>query len=266
MAKAVNKQEIKLWEQDIPYYTEGLETPNSMSAYFLDTDKPLPCVLVIPGGSYRYREKGEAEPIAEFFNENGMHAAILNYRVAPNRHPAPLCDAQRAVKLLRHNTKEWSIRPDGIIAAGFSAGGHLCASTVTLPDHSTSSDEIDRQSAIPNIAVLSYPVINVCDEFGHANSGKNLLGEDYDRLCGEFCLEGRVHENMPPVFIWHTVEDSCVNVKNSLIFGEKLKDVGVPFEMHIFPYGRHGLALGKGLPDVGVWTSRAVEFIKSHIK
>lgn len=261
----MEKKEITLFDGVIPYLNEGLETPNSMTAYFLDTEVPLPCVLVIPGGSYRYRENGEAQPIAEYFNQNGMHAAVLNYRVAPNRHPSPLADAQRAVKLLRHHADEWKIKKDGIIAAGFSAGGHLCASLITLPDMPTVCDDTDSESPMPDVAVLGYPVINVDCEYGHVGSGMNLLGEDYEKLCREFCLESRVHSGMPPVFIWHTVEDSCVNVKNTLNFGAAMRDSGVPFEMHVFPYGRHGLALGSGLPDVGTWPGRALAFIERHI-
>jgi len=258
----MKNMEITLWQNEIPFFTEGLETPNSMTLCLADSDNPLPCLLVIPGGSYHYREKGEAFPIADWFNAHGFHAAILNYRVEPNRYPAALADAQRAIKLLRHNAKMWGIIPDKIIAAGFSAGGHLAASTVTFGEAETVvTDDISKENYLPNAAILAYPVISVCEDFGHVNSGRNLLGELYEEKKEYFSLQNRVHENTPPVFLWHTVEDSCVNVKNSLAFASALRDAGVPFEMHIYPHGRHGLALADQYEDVSGWKYLAVEWI-----
>jgi len=265
----MEKKEIPLFENGIPYYTEGLETPNSMTLCLADTDKPLPCLLVIPGGSYHYREKGEAFPITDWFNAHGFNAAILNYRVEPNRYPAALADAQRAVRLLRAGAENWNIDPDKIIVAGFSAGGHLAASTVTLdevPIPEEMRDAADEFSPFPNGAILSYPVISVEAEFGHVNSGRNLLGELYEEKKSEFSLQNCVHGNMPPVFLWHTVEDSCVNVKNSLVFAEALRDANVEFEMHIYPHGRHGLALAESYEDVRGWKELAVSWIHRNIK
>ena len=260
--------DIKLWDGDIPYYKDELDTPNLLEFYPVESDKPLPCALIMPGGSYHYREKGENLPIAEFFYKNGIHAAVVSYRVEPNRFPAPLADAQRAIKLLRHNADKWNIDPDKIVSVGFSAGGHLAASTITLPDVLTGDavrDEADKQSALPNAAILAYPVISVEEEFGHVNSGKNLLGDDYEELKSEFSLQNRVHASTPPVFIWHTVEDSCVNVKNTLVFGEALRDAGIPFEMHIYPRGRHGLALAEGFDDVKGWSALALDWLDRNI-
>lgn len=261
--------EIKLWNDgNIPYVTDGAETPNYMTTYFIESDKPLPCVVVYPGGGYSHRAAHEGEPIAEFFNSRGLNAVVVQYRVSPNCHPAPLADAQRAVKILRANADKWKIDPDKIVTLGFSAGGHLAASTITLPDVTANregADEIDKFSALPNGAVLCYPVISVDDEYGHVGSGKNLLGDRYEAEKAEFSLEHRVHEKTPQVFLWHTSEDGAVNVKNSLIFGEKLRDMGIPFEMHIFPHGRHGLGLAKDFDDVSKWADLAADWILRNI-
>ncbi len=254
--------EIKLWDGVIPFYDQELETPNNMQLLLCDGDEARPCVLVIPGGSYHYREKGEMQPIAEWFVSHGIHAAILNYRVEPNRYPAALADAQRAVKLLRHNAREWRIAPEKIVSAGFSAGGHLAASTVTFGEVETEvKDGASKENYLPDAAILAYPVISVCDDFGHINSGKNLLGDDYEAKKEYFSLQNRVHENMPPVFLWHTVEDSCVSVNNSIAFASAMRDVGVEFEMHIYPHGRHGLALADQYEDVRAWKDLALDWI-----
>ena len=260
--------ELKLWENEIPYLTEGAETPNLMTTYFIETDKPLPCIVVYPGGGYSMRARHEGGPIAEFFNSRGMHAVVCEYRVAPNRHPAPLADAQRAIKILRANAEAWKIDPEKIVTLGFSAGGHLCASTITLPDvtrERIGADEIDKQCALPNGAILCYPVISVDTLYGHTGSGKNLLGEKYELEKEYFSLENRVSEKTPKAFLWHTSDDSCVNVKNSLIFGEKLRDAGIQFEMHIYPHGNHGLGLAEKFEDVSGWANLAADWVWRNI-
>lgn len=259
---------MKLWDKEIPYLDEGAETPNSMTTYLLDTDKPLPCVVVFPGGGYGGRAAHEGEPIAKFFNSRGMHAVVVDYRVAPNRFPAPLADAQRAIKLVRANSTKWNVNPDKIVTCGFSAGGHLAASTVVLDDYSTSGhtpDEVDKQSALPNGAILCYPVISVDDDFAHVGSGMNLLGEMYKYESHYFSLQHRVSDKTPKCFLWHTSDDNCVNVKNSLIFGEMLNKHGVQFEMHIYPHGYHGLGLATGQEDVCRWADQAADWVWRNI-
>lgn len=258
--------QIKLWENDIPFYTEGADTPNHMTFYPVSTCEPLPCVVIYPGGGYGGRAAHESAPIAEFFNTRGIHAVVVEYRVAPNRHPAPLCDAQRAIKLVRAHAKEWLVDPDKVVTLGFSAGGHLAASTVTLPEVVTGiGDEVDKQSYLPNGAVLCYPVINIKEQYGHVGSGKNLLGDSYLTESDNFCLEDRVNEKTPKVYLWHTSDDPVVNVKNSLIFGERLRDLGIPFEMHVFPHGPHGLGLAKSATDVSLWADLAANWILKNI-
>ncbi len=257
---------IKLWENEIPFYNESADTPNYMTFYPAATYHPAPCVVIFPGGAYIDRAFHEGAPIAEFFNSRGLHAAVVEYRVRPNTHPAPLADAQRAVKLLRHMAKELRVDPEKIVTLGFSAGGHLAASTITLSDVETGvEDEVSKESSLPNGAVLCYPVTSVGAAFGHIGSGKNLLGDEYENRCEEFCLENRVSENTPPVFIWHTSDDAAVNVKNSLVFGEKLRDYGIPFEMHIFPHGVHGLGLAKNTFDNVKWADLAADWIIRNI-
>ena len=241
---------IKLWENDIPYFQDEECTPNMMTAYLKDTDKPLPAVVIYPGGGYSNRARHEAEPIAEYYNSAGFHAFVVEYRVSPNRYPAPLIDAQRAIKIVRYNAKKWNIDPDKIITLGFSAGGHLCAMTLTMDDVCTvSGDEIDKMSARPNGGILCYALTNVCEEYGHVGSGKSLLGDKYEELKNDFSLEMRVTPDCPPCFIWHTFEDPVVNVKNALLFAERLKESNVSCEMHIFPKGHHGLGIGDHIPE-----------------
>ena len=264
------EMELKLWEHDIPYLTEGTETPNTLHTYLIPTDKPLPCVIVFGGGAYRRRSLHESEPYAQCFNSYGIQAVTVDYRVSPNRFPAGLADAQRAVKLVRSHAAEWGIDPNRVVVCGSSAGGHLAASAllyddVTMPAGHT-PDATDAESARPNGAILCYPVISVGPEFGHVGSGMELLGKErYEAEHGAFDLPHKVTDATPPVFLWHTSDDSCVNVKNSLVFCESLRDHGVPFELHIYPHGPHGLALAEDREDIRAWSGLAADWVLRNV-
>ena len=260
---------LSIWKNTVPFYLENADTPNSFDTFFIDTDEKLPCVVVLPGGGYCNRAAHEGTPIAEFFNSKGLHAVVVNYRVAPNRFPSGLADVQRVVRILRHNAKEWNIDPDRIVTCGFSAGGHLTASSIlygdVYSDADVEMDEADTFSHIPNGAILCYPVISVENDFGHVGSGKNLLGEKYDSEKKNFFLAPLITEKTPKVFLWHTSDDASVNVKNSLVFGEHLRDCNIPFEMHIYPHGKHGLGLALDKPDACAWAHLAADWIKRNI-
>ena len=261
---------MKLWENEIPFFTPDADTPNLLELYLLDTDKPLPCIVIYPGGGYAMRASDhEGHAVARFFNSEGMHAVIAEYRVAPNRHPAPLSDAQRAIRLVRANAAKWMVDPDRIVTLGFSAGGHLCATTLLFDDAYVGQpcrDAIDETvSCAPNGAILCYPVISVKNDYGHIGSGKNLLGERYESEQDQYCLAQYVDEKTPPVFLWHTSTDGGVNVKNSLIFSERLRDAKIPFELHVFPKGPHGLGLAPDYPDVSKWASLAADWVRREI-
>ncbi len=261
---------MKLWNHSVPYYNPLADTPNELDLYLLDTEEARPCVVIFPGGAYRGRASHEGVDIAQFFNTRGMHAVVCQYRVTPNYHPAPLADAQRAIRTVRANAKDWRVDPNRIVTCGFSAGGHLCASNLLLPDVYSKdypADAIDAEDCHPNGAILCYPVISVCEGIGHVGSGQNLLGDRYEEEKEKFCLTQYITAETPPVFLWHTSNDSGVNVKNSLTFAEGLRDCEVPFELHVFPKGKHGLGIPSEQkpPDVHKWADLAADWIERNI-
>ena len=153
-------QQIKLWDREIPYFKEEADTPNNMTFYPVPTWHALPTVVVFPGGGYSHRAAHEGESIAQFFNTQGFHACVVDYRVKPNAYPAPLCDAQRAVKLLRAKAKDLKVDPDRIYTIGFSAGSHLAAYEALAEDCAAYGDEADEMSCVPNGVILSYPMLS----------------------------------------------------------------------------------------------------------
>jgi acetyl esterase/lipase len=202
-------------------------------------------VIVCPGGGYVGLAAHEAEPVAEWLNRQGLTAFILRYRVAPHRHPAPLEDAARAVRYVRYNAARWQVDPQHIGILGFSAGGHLASTLGTHFDagNPAAADPVERVSSRPDALILCYPVISLV-KFGHRGSLENLVGGNAsEELLGDLSNELQVTAETPPAFLWHTAADETVPVEQSLLFADALGKHGVPFELHVFPAGQHGLGL-----------------------
>ena len=257
------REKIMLWPKPVAGdFQPFLET------YLLDdaANKPSGLVLVCPGGAYRDRSPRESGIIAERFNRLGWHAAVLQYRTAPNAFPAPQQDALRGIRLVRANAEKWGV--DKIAILGFSAGGHLAAScgTIWKEIDASAGDAADAGDPRPDALVLCYPVINLTR--GHAGSGQNLLGKAEPSFAEleKFDLEKRVTSETPPAFLWHTVADQMVPFESSTLFAEAMWRQGNIAELHMFPRGRHGLAVGQDdedIPEIRVWPELASNFLKT---
>lgn len=214
-------------------------------------------IVVCPGGGYGALAPHEGHDYALFLNGIGITVAVLKYRVAPYQHPAPMLDASRAIRYLRSKADELKLDPNRIGIMGSSAGGHLTATLATHFDDGdkNASDPIERVSSRPDIAVLCYPVITLTNEaFVHKGSRKNLLGENPDpKLVELMSNEKQVTAKTPPTFIFHTMDDAGVLVENSLLFAEALRKHKVPYEMHIYEHGRHGVGLAPYDNALNTW-------------
>jgi acetyl esterase/lipase len=202
----------------------------------------------------------EGHQIAQWLNSFGVAGFIVQYRHSASgagyHHPAPLQDAQRALRTVRSRAKEWSVDPGRIGIIGFSAGGHLASSAATHFNESfgESKDPIDRVSARPDFAILVYPVISFTEPFTHTGSRKNLLGANASKdLIEKMSSEKQVTPQTPPTFLIHTWEDKVVPAENSITFYLALRKAKVPAEMHIFLKGPHGFGLGQKLEGASAW-------------
>ncbi|MHB1454686.1 MAG: alpha/beta hydrolase [Saccharofermentanales bacterium] len=212
------------------------------------------CVIVCPGGGYEGKTMDyEGEEIAVFLNGNGINAFVLDYRLSPDRHPAPLNDALRAIEIAKKLADELGYFPDKIGIMGFSAGGHLAASAGTM---------WTGENSRPNAMVLCYPVITM-GKLTHIGTRSNLLGDSINEASiGDLSCENRVDKQTPPAFIWHTMDDEAVPVGNALLFANALTAKSIPFELHIYPHGRHGLGLAHGEPAVSTWSGLCIDWLK----
>lgn len=217
----------------------------TLTTYILD-NKSLgvskrPAVLVCPGGGYVNCSAIEAEPIVMQFLSAGFNAFLLNYSVSPAKYPAALEEVSRAVEIIRENAEEWGVFEDKIAVCGFSAGAHLAASLGVFWNREPIKSAGKKNK--PNALILSYPVIT-SGEAAHRGSFEQLCGDDAE-LIKKMSLENQVTSDTPPTFLWHTFEDAAVPVENSLLFASALRSCNVPFELHIYPKGGHGLSLLK---------------------
>jgi acetyl esterase/lipase len=202
-------------------------------------------ILICPGGGYNMVSFREAEPVALAFTALGYNAFVLNYDVAPVRYPQALLELSAAAALIRDKAELFNADIDKIAVLGFSAGGHLAASLGMFWDEPflCGTLGVKQGSNRPNAMILGYPVI-CSGKYAHQGSFDALLGEDASpELLSRMSLDLQVSKKTPPAFIWHTFEDDTVPVENSLLLSRALREHDVPFELHIFPRGGHGLSL-----------------------
>ncbi len=257
------ERSIFLWDGPPPHSAKVDEFRPWLEPYLVEANRPRGAVIVCPGGGYGHRAPHEGTPVARRFNAAGLHAFVAQYRVAPHRHPAPILDAARAVRIVRSRAPEWGVEPERIAILGFSAGGHLaCSVGVHFDEPCTQAgDALDEVSCRPNAMVLCYPVIS-SREFAHEGSIRNLLGPDAgEELWDWACLHEHVDARTPPTFLWHTAEDPGVPVENSLLFASRLSACKVPFELHVYAEGRHGLGLAPEDAHVATWADLAQEWL-----
>lgn len=236
-----NQAEYRLWEKK--------EDSTLIYFYPASDKKSNGAVIIFAGGGYMRKAEFEGKGYAQFLNENGINAFVVDYRVSPNIFPAQLVDARRAVRFVRYYSEKFGIDASKIAVMGSSAGGHLAALVSTYRDKIDCEgvDEIDNEDYIPNLQILCYPVINLSDEaIRHEGSAINLLGKDNLDFVKNVSPDLIADEKTPRAFIWHTATDGAVNVINSYNYAGALRRHKIPVELHVFPAGDHGLGLGHG--------------------
>lgn len=206
-------------------------------------------IIVCPGGGYGWLSEREGEPVALQYFAAGLNAFVLRYSIqAKAVNYAPLIEACLAIKYIREHAEELHVDPDYVFITGFSAGGHLTAWTGTMwhiPEVQAHLNGADPEICKPTATLPCYPVISSLPGVRHDGSIQNLNGwkEGDEEGMARFSLEKFVDEKTAPAFIWHTANDGCVPVVNSLLYAEALSKAKIPFELHIYPKGPHGLSL-----------------------
>lgn len=243
----------------------------------IDLNPRRRAIVIFPGGGYEFLSEREGEPIALMFAAAGFNAYVAYYRVAPERFPVPMQDAAAAVAYVRAHADEHHTDPDKIAIMGFSAGGHLAGSLGTGWQRGEYWRELGLtpEDVRPNAMALCYPVITG-GEHAHRGSFVALTGSDDLEEHKLYSLENQVTSSCPPAFLWHTFEDDCVPVQNSLLMAQALRAHDVLTELHIFPHGGHGLSLcaeqtsGVKSPQLVMpynaqWIDMAIHFMQTNM-
>lgn len=235
-----------------------------------DSEK-MPPVLICPGGGYEDLSMvGEGTEIADAMEERGFKPFILRYRVKPAAYPEPQMDFVMAVKYIRSHADELNIDPDRLLAAGFSAGGHLAATSAGLYNeinqeltHRLSQNEEKAEdntdiSGMPDNLCLGYPLITFLDVAG-SGYADNLTGGKRE-WNARLSAENTVTEDFPRTYIWTCEDDGLIPYRHSEIMGDALKKNQVEYKLHIYPEGDHGCGIAKGTSAEG-WLDEMVNFV-----
>ncbi len=234
-----------------------------LDAYIANPIKDLTrkAILVIPGGGYLgLAGDREGEPIAMAFLPYGYNAFVLSYNTAGDGtghkvFPTQLIQASKAMKHIKDHAEEYHIDPEQVFVTGFSAGGHLAGCLGTMWHMQEIYDEIDMPFGYnkPAGMMLCYPVVSGVEECSHTVSMGYLWREDNPSKENLLMssVEKHVDERSCPAYIMHTANDQIVDVRNSLVLAKAYADAGMPFELHIYPDGPHGMALGNHVTRCG---------------
>lgn len=269
--------QIPLWEGGAPGYDDRDPLQPQPSMIFIPAPKsgtPRGTILIAHGGGFSTRTGCEGFHTAKFFSDAGFNTAVLTYRLQPYTRYDALADMQRAVRILRLRKDELGIT-DRVAVMGFSAGGMLsgnCATHFDLGDPEN-SDPVERMSCRPDAAVLGYAAFATCalpgglfmDPFGDKPTSAFVTSREEQVY---FAPEVNITRQTPPFFIWQTNSD---DPRHSFALGQALTAVGIPFEMHLFPEGVHGLAMADGnndlsmnLPHVAQWGTLCTQWLEEH--
>ncbi len=263
---------VLLWPDGAPGALGDTEADKpSLTPYLPPPERRTGAAIVVcPGGGYGGLAAHEGHDYALWLNQHGVTAFVLKYRLGSRgyRHPIMLQDAARAVRLVRARAADWQVDPRRVGIMGSSAGGHLASTLLTHFDDGQrdAADPIEQQSSRPDLGILCYAVITL-GEFTHKGSKHNLLGATPSPdLVKQLSNELQVTAQTPPCFVWHTWEDQAVPAENSLQFAAALRWAGVPFDLHIYEKGRHGIGLASAPPfsNPHPWAADCVFWLKQR--
>ena len=232
-AAAQQKLEINLWPQGAPN-SNGDSADSAKVWVYLPKKETATgrAVVICPGGGYQHLAMDhEGHDWAPFFNNMGIAAIVLKYRMPHGESDVPVSDAEETVKLVRRNAQAWNIDPKDVGIMGSSAGGHLAS---TIATRSTGD-------ALPDFQILFYPVITMMPDITHKGSHDNLLGEKPKKKAEQqYSSDLNVTRVTPRAFIALSDDDHTVLPANGVNYYIELYRHDVPATLHVYPSGGHG--------------------------
>lgn len=232
-ASAQRTFEVNLYSGRAPY-SNGDAADTAKVKIFLPKESEATgrAVVICPGGAYAFLSmQTEGTDWGEFFQNQGIAAIVLKYRMPHGNPNVPISDAEQAMKLTRLNASSWKINRNDVGIMGFSAGGHLAAMLATA----------SVGEAKPNFQILFYPVISMIEGYGHTKSMENLLGSHAGkRDQRKYSADMNVSRVTPRAFIALSDDDQTVPPANGVNYYSELYRNGVHGSLHVYPGGGHG--------------------------
>jgi acetyl esterase/lipase len=272
LAGAQMQTGIPLWPDGAPgaHGTTTNDVP-ALTPYLPDPAIATGAAMVIcPGGGYSILAPHEGNDYALWLNQHGVTCFVLRYRLGSKgyHYPAEFQDGTRAVRWVRAHAADYKIDPHRVGMMGSSAGGHLTSMVLTHFDAGDpkAGDPVERESSRPDLGILCYPVISM-GEYAHEGSKNYLLGsKPSEEMIKYLSSELQVTTNTPPCFLWSTYQDKTVPVENTLMFAEALRKNHVPFALHIYENGHHGLGLAAKPPFAHPhpWANDCLFWLNEH--
>ena len=254
LSRAEMQTPIPLWPGGAPgaHGTNADDIPTLTPYLPAATNATGAALVICPGGAYMGLAAHEGNDYALWLNQHGVTCFVLKYRLGSHgyHYPVEFEDGTRAMRWVRAHAAEYKIDPHRVGIMGSSAGGHLASMVLTHFDSGdkNSPDPVERQSSRPDIGILCYPVITM-GKYTHQGSKVELLGRNPSpELVKYLSSELQVTSNTPPCFIWCTYEDKTVPMENTLMFAEALRKNHVPFALHVYEKGGHGMGLADKPP------------------
>ena len=259
-------ERMELWNGPAPIGDGNQEATNTFFTVYRPAHANGAAMIICPGGGYGGLVTGpEGTGIAQWLNQHGIVGIVLEYRLPQGNPLRPLLDAQRAIRTARANAEKWGLDPSRIGIMGFSAGGHLAATTAThfSPVNGEAADPIEKFSSRPDFAVLIYPVITM-GEKNHGGSRANLLGSNPTaQMLALYSNEQQVTDQTSPTFLAHAKDDTLVSSDNSGMFYAALQKHHVASQYLELPSGGHGLNGYQG-PMWDAWQTESLKWLAAQ--
>jgi len=232
-ATAQSNFELNLWNGN-PDVKSDNEADTAKVYVYLPAKKTATgrAVVICPGGGYSHLSmNNEGHDWAPFFNNMGIAAIVLKYRMPMGEPNVPVSDAEEAMKLVRRNAAQWNINASDVGIMGFSAGGHLASTVAT---HAA-------KDALPDFQILFYPVITMMPDITHKGSHDNFLGKNAGKKDEKkYSNDLQVTRITPHAFIALSDDDRSVLPANGVNYYIELYRHDVPATLHVYPTGGHG--------------------------
>ena len=231
-AMAQRSFDVNLWAAKTPN-KNGLQDTAYIKVYLPDAKRATGrAVVICPGGGYAHLAmEHEGTQWAPFFNNMGIAAIVLHYRMPNGNVKVPISDAEEAMRIVRRNAKNWHINASDVGIMGFSAGGHLASTIATQ----------SKADAKPNFQILFYPVITMMQGYTHQGSHDNLLGKDAHKKDEQkYCSDLQVTRLTPRACLLLSDDDHTVMPINSVNYYAELYRHDVHASIYVYPTGGHG--------------------------